>query len=76
MGTRRARVRGQHSAGRIFLLKDLEVQHEMRILGERVRVGGSRAWIGCTGVDVDGFVGLSIMLNNISKAEHVSITGS
>ena len=36
----------------------------------------SRAWIGRTGVRVGGFVGLSTMLNNISKVQSVSDTGS
>ena len=48
----------------------------MRILGESGRVDVSRAWIGRAGVDVGGFVGLSTMLNNISKDGNMRVTGS
>ena len=48
----------------------------MRILGESGRVDVSRAWIGRAGVDVGGFVGLSTMLNNISKDGRMGITAS
>ena len=43
---------------------------------ERGKVDVSRAWIGRAGVDVGGFVGLSTMLNNISKDGNTAATGS
>ena len=43
---------------------------------ERGKVDVSRAWIWRTGVRVGGFVGLSTMLNNISKDGNMGVTGS
>ena len=43
---------------------------------ERGKVDVFRACIGRIGVDVGDFVGLSTMLNNISKDENTAATGS
>ena len=57
--------------------KELVLEWVCPLLGEeRGKVDVSRAWIGRTGVEVGGFVGLSTMLNNISEDENMGVTGS
>ena len=78
MRTWESRVREKRWVrGWISYEKELVLEWVCPLLGEeRGKVDVSRAWIGRTGVEVGGFVGLSTMLNNISEDENMGVTGS